>query len=84
MDNIGLIFYAFTLIWFFGGLIFFAYIKWETLSRKTKNAIITVKQTAVTTKQKGKEICKELFWGAALLSPFLIPIIVTLLCLYFE
>jgi len=70
MNTISLVLSIFAIIWFFGGIFFFSWVWWGTL---VKNIKLSVKKT--------KELAKILAMASALLAPFLIPIIVTAICL---
>jgi hypothetical protein len=79
MNTVSLILFIFTAIWTFGGLIMFSWLKWGTLIRKAKASKEKTKAAIENTKNWWKINAA----GFGLLAPFLIPIIVTGICLLF-
>lgn len=72
IENLSAILFTIAAVWFFGGLLFFAWIYDRRLLRFIKKTIAAAKAAAV-----------DMSLAAMLLAPFLIPISVTALCLYF-
>lgn len=70
MDVFLAIYYAFLFIWFFGGLALFAWIRSYRIKKAYQRAKIVAKEASIVGVQ-----------AAGMLAPFLIPIIVTIICL---
>jgi hypothetical protein len=79
MNTVSLVLFIFTAIWTFGGIIMFSWLKWDTLVRKAKSS----KEKTIAAAINAREWCKINAAGFGLLAPFLIPTVVTLLCLFF-
>ena len=83
MEVLPLFFYGFAAIWFLGGLVFFVWLRWFAIKMKWRAFKTWSKQTKENSIQAAKDTkkwCKDNAAGFGLLAPFLIPVIVTIIC----
>jgi len=90
MPTIQLFFAISAIVWILLGLIFFTWLRFDTLKRRVREGKASIKafgahsvQFAKDSKPKIKEFGKVSLQASTLLAPFSIPIIVTAICLFF-
>ena len=90
MPVIQLFFVVATIVWVLLGIIFFTWLRFDRLKRRIRDSKTNIKifaknsiQLVKDSKPKIKEFGKASLLGSTLLAPFLIPIIVTMICLFF-
>tara|TARA_Y100001935_G_scaffold248363_1_gene245445 strand:+ start:574 stop:852 length:279 start_codon:yes stop_codon:yes gene_type:complete len=84
MNTASYILFGFAAFWFFGGLAFFAFLRWYALKQFVRNTKQKTINTGIALYIGWQEFKRTGIWGCAMMAPMLIPIIVTILCLYFD
>lgn len=84
MNTFSLIMYSITTLWFLGGLAVLTWLKWYAIKQKSqslKRDTIKGFRKTLEALYSGKKLLAENRAGLGLFAPYLIPIIVTAICL---
>jgi hypothetical protein len=84
MNTASLVIFTIATVWFFGGIAFFAFLRWYAVKQFVRNSKQCVINAGIAAYNAWQEFKRTGIWGCALMAPMLIPIIVTILCLYFD
>ena len=84
MNAASLVMFTIAAVWFFGGIAFFAFLRWYAVKQFVRDSKQHVFNAGIATYNGWQEFKRTGIWGCAMMAPMLIPIIVTLLCLYFD